>query len=249
MSREADIERFYSLLNRLEQQVGGKRQLATLTNIQNLPVRGVYFFFEPGENRTHSGTGQRVIRVGTHALTASSRSTLKQRLRNHRGLESGGGNHRGSIFRLLVGMALLGRGGLGACPSWGIKGDADRAALALKCSPGEIKTKEERIEQAVTKYLGTMSFVWLAVSDDAGPNSLRGVIERNSIALLSNLNAEPIDPPSNGWLGRFSDRPLVRESGLWNQRHVEDEYDAKFLDRLEQLMEPNGPSAGPIYPS
>ena len=67
----------------------------------------------------------RVVRIGTHALAAcGSRSTLRQRLGQHRGGASGRGNHRGSIFRLLVGQALLTRGGLPPCPSWGVKGDA-----------------------------------------------------------------------------------------------------------------------------
>ena len=71
------------------------------------PRRGVYFFFEPGESRSLSGTGSRIVRLGTHALANGSRSTLWQRLSQHRGNAKGdGGNHRGSIFRLLVGVAL-----------------------------------------------------------------------------------------------------------------------------------------------
>jgi hypothetical protein len=32
------------------------------------PRRGVYFFFENGEMRSETGTGPRVVRVGTHAM-------------------------------------------------------------------------------------------------------------------------------------------------------------------------------------
>jgi hypothetical protein len=38
------------------------------------PRRGVYFFMEEGENGTDSGEGLRIVRVGAHALTPSSRS-------------------------------------------------------------------------------------------------------------------------------------------------------------------------------
>ena len=77
----------------------------------------------------------------------------------------------------------------------------------------------------------------LDIDDEPGPDSLRGVIERNAIALLSNHGRTPLDPPSPGWLGYGSDRPLVRGSGLWNQRHVEETHDPAFLGTLEMLVE------------
>jgi hypothetical protein len=60
-----------------------------------------------------------VVRVGTHALKAGGSTTLWGRLSTHRGqLRSGGGNHRGSIFRLIVGTALIARDGH-KFPTWG----------------------------------------------------------------------------------------------------------------------------------
>jgi len=84
-----------------------------------------------------------------------------------------------------------------------------------------------------------MPFLWLAVEDEPGPKSLCGVIERNSIALLSNFNTPdvPLDPPSPNWLGRWADRELVRRSGLWNVNHVAEVYDPAFLDLMEGLVE------------
>jgi hypothetical protein len=69
-----------------------------------------------------------------------------------------------------------------------------------------------------------------------GPESQRGYIERNSIALLSSYNKAPLDPPSITWLGRHSDRERVRKSGLWNQNHVEEACDPAFLDCLDRLV-------------
>ena len=65
----------------------------------------------------------------------------------------------------------------------------------------------------------------------SGPGSLRGYIERNSIALLSNLDKPKFDAPSEQWRGNRCDRgkALVRNSGLWNQRHVNESYDPAFL--------------------
>ena len=68
---------------------------------------------EDGEIRSDSGTGPRIVRVGTHALTEGSGTKLWSRLSPHGGQpKSGGGNHRGSIFRLIVGTAIMARGGL-----------------------------------------------------------------------------------------------------------------------------------------
>jgi hypothetical protein len=81
-----------------------------------------------------------------------------------------------------------------------------------------------------------MRFLWLAIEDEAGAESRRGYIERNSIALLSDYDKPTLDPPSPGWLGHYSDRERVRKSGLWNQNHVDEAYDPAFLDTLDRLV-------------
>jgi hypothetical protein len=67
------------------------------------------------------------------------------------------------------------------------------------------------------------------------------VIERNAIALLSNYNKPAIDPPSTEWLGQYCDRERVRLSGLWNNRHVDEEYDPQFLTLIERYVERQSP--------
>lgn len=224
--RHADLVRFYSLLDALELGIGGARMLADCSGRMDWPTRGVYFFREPGETRTDTGRGPRVVRVGTHALKADSGASLWSRLRHHKGLQgSGGGNHRASIFRLIVGSALIRRDGH-EYHSWGVDDSASR----------DIRTLELPLEREVSKFIGAMPFLWLSVDDAPGPGSLRECIERNSIALLSNLSRRPIDPPSAGWLGHCCDRGPVRQSGLWNQKHVEKEYSPAFLDDLEALV-------------
>jgi hypothetical protein len=208
-----------------------------LVDNRDWPDRGLYLFFEPFEKRQESGDGPRIVRVGTHALSAGSRSTLRQRLAQHRGQTSGGGNHRGSIFRLLVGQALLARGDVATCPSWGLKSDAGTAARALNVKREILAAVEAPVELAVTRYLSAMPFLWLNIDDDARPESLRGVIERNTIALFSNYERPAIDSPSRLWLGRLSDRPLVRGSGLWNQRHVDEACDPGFFTIFEEAIE------------
>lgn len=224
--RAADLEHFYALLDLLEQKLGSARKLSDCTGRMNWPQRGVYFFREVGERRKHTGRGARIVRVGTHALKTGSKTKLWTRLSQHRGqLGTGGGNHRGSIFRSIVGTALIARDRR-RCWTWGEGSSASR----------EIRLQEHHLEKAVSETIRHMPFLWLAIEDDPGPDSLRGYIERNAIALLSNFDRQALDPPSRNWLGNFCDRERVRKSGLWNQNHVDETYDPAFLGVLEELI-------------
>lgn len=230
MPRLDDLKRFYDHLAVLRGRVGGHRILADCHARMGWPARGVYFFFEQGEDRSHSGDGRRVVRVGTHAVSHGSRTTLWNRLSQHRGvLKTGGGNHRGSVFRLLVGTAISARSP-GLYPeTWG-RGSS---------KPRSIREREHELECEVSQHIRAMPLLWLAVEDEPSPNSTRAYIEKNSIALLSNYapsDGRALDPPSPGWLGRHCTRPKVRESGLWNQRGVDGEYAPEFLELLESLV-------------
>jgi hypothetical protein len=224
MNRLEDLKRFYSLLNALELRNGGCRMLSNCSGRIGWPKRGVYFFYEHGENRTDTGIGLRVVRIGT---TTGAKSTLWKRLRGHKGTEkTGGGNHRGSVFRLLVGRALIKKNGF-VSDSWGIN----------KSASAEITKSEKPLEIEVSKIIRNMPFLWLAMKDDSGSKSLRGYIETNSIALLSNLDKTAIDTPSANWLGSYCDSEKVRRSGLWNRDDTEKNYEAAFLDELERLIQ------------
>lgn len=226
----AALDDLYDLLEVLEGKHGGKRLLAECNGRMAWPRRGVYFFFEDGETR-EDGVTQRVVRVGTHALRPS-RSTLWGRLSQHKGTTAGsmpgGGNHRGSVFRLHVGAALL---AVGDWPrqirdSWSVGSTAD----------AEVRRAEYPLERAVSDHIGRMPFLWVAIEDPPGPDSERGVIEAGAIALLSNVRRPPIDAPSEGWLGHYSPHPLIRQSGLWNVNHVQDPPDRSFIGILERYV-------------
>ena len=74
--RLSDLVRFYSIVDRLEVKIGGARKLTDCSGRMSWPKRGVYFFRETGENRTDTGEGPRVVRVGTHALTPGAGTNL-----------------------------------------------------------------------------------------------------------------------------------------------------------------------------
>ena len=226
VQRLHDLRRFYALMDELARRTGGPHRLADCSGRMEWPPRGVYFFMEPGEVRRETGEGRRIVRVGTHALKVGSRSTLWTRLSQHKGRQaSGGGNHRGSIFRLLIGAVLL-ADDPALCTTWGQGSNA----------PHAIRDAERELECRVSAVIGPMLLLFLPVGDDAGPQSLRGVIERNAIALLSNAGKTPLDPASDKWLGYRCPRDRVRSSHLWNQNHVDETYDPAFLDTLETLI-------------
>ena len=227
MSRLSDVVRFYEIAAILERRLGGKRVLAECDGRMSWPKRGVYFFFEPGELRRDSGSGLRVVRVGTHAVSSGSKSSLWGRLCQHRGTKTGvGGNHRGSVFRLLVGTAMAQRNHELWVPTWG-KGQS---------APKSIREEEEDLEHIVSRYIGTMPLLWVEADDAPSPESVRAYIERNAIALLSNVTAATsnmIDPCTRTWLGLCCPSENVRSSGLWNSRCVAAAYDPEFLDVLQ----------------
>ena len=215
------VARFYQLLAELRRGVGGPRCLGGCTGRMKWPERGLYFFFEPGEMRPDFTTA-RVVRVGTHAVSRGSRTTLWSRLRAHRGTTNGTGNHRGSIFRLHVGAALIRKSADHVVfPSWGKGASASR----------QIRAGEAPLEKMVSEHIGKMSVLWISVEDEAGPASDRAYLERNAIALLTGA-----DSPSKNWLGSHSVREEIRESGLWNLDHVGGHCDPGLFDALERSV-------------
>jgi len=152
-----------------------------------------------------------VTRVGTHALTASSRTNLWGRLSQHRGsvggANPGGGNHRGTVFRRHVGSAIITRDCRTGSDTWGQGSDAPRA----------VRDQEGELERAVSAHIRSMPLLWLPVEDRHD----RAAIERDLIALLSNADRTPIDPASPAWLGHHADADAIRRSGLWNVHRVD----------------------------
>ena len=223
--RQSDIDEFYRILDQLSATMDGPRRLRECTGNSGCPPQGIYFFFEDGEKRADGS--HRVVRIGTHGLTATSKTTLWGRLRQHRGQligrNPGGGNHRASVFRRHVGAALIRRDNL--------PGDLLSSWLDRHRPPGQRASQETSVERAVSGHIGAMPFLWLNVPARAD----RGYLESNSIALLSCLTGGP-DRPSTSWLGHYAEPAEIRESGLWNVQHVSGHYEPGFLRQLAQLV-------------
>ena len=217
------LRAFYEVLHGLAER-GGTEPLPEVIARRDLPERGVYFFLDPCERRRSSPGSARVVRVGTHALKRDAVSTLRGRLKQHFGRHDGGGNHRGSVFRLHVGMALHERDG-GGPASWAV---ADVAA--------SVRAAERSWERRVSAYIRGLDVITLGVLDESGPGSHRAYVERNAIALLSTLGRH-LDPPTEAWLGQSSPREAIRTSGLWNVNHVGESVDGEFLERFAETAD------------
>lgn len=226
-TRETDIDRLYGLLDELEDTVNGKQKLKDCTGYMDWPDRGIYIFFASDDYRD-ADSQLRVTRIGTHAVSEGSSTSLWDRLRTHRGANrgtyEGGGNHRGSVFRKRVGEAFVEREKLhDEYPHWGEGSSAKR----------DRRLSELDMEQRVSDSLRDLPFLWVNIDDTPSADSQRAYIERNMIALLSNYQRTPVDRRSDGWLGTNSRSEKIRESGLWNVNHVDEEYDPAFLPTLE----------------
>jgi hypothetical protein len=223
----SQVERFYEQLDGLAAKLNGGRQLASCHGHMDWPSHGVYFFYEPNEYRASGNEQFRVVRVGTHAVSAGSSRTLWNRLSNHKGTGSGSGNHRGSVFRRHVGVALMRQNPAAfAVKTWNIKPPPESGTIDREA--------EFALERAVSEFLGRMTVLWLSVPGPASIASGRAYIERNAIALLTRNGGAQRSPM---WLGRHSGSSTIRESGLWNVDHVGGPYDSDFLSRFERYVD------------
>ena len=223
-SRLHDLHKLYDWIN-VQRNKGEVFAFAALSG-SPLPKRGVYLFLDPSEPNLR-GKEPRVVRIGTHAVSAGSQASLRGRLRNHLGPNNGIGNHRGSIFRLHVGRAMLEAGpGHGAVSSWG---DGQNASASIKAI-------EQAHELEVTNYLKKLEIVIFDIDDLPSKESMRARAEAQLIAVFSDgLNV--LEKPSKTWLGRNSPVASIRKSGLWNIRGVGGRYDPKGVGSVTALVD------------
>ena len=207
MNKCNDLNKFYELINKLEKF----ESIDEFLKSEQKYSKGVYFFFDPAE-KINNGYN-RIIRVGSHGLSGKSNSTLKGRLRQHKGFLNGGGNRRVSVFRRHVGNAII-----------------------KKENFDENQVRDEVLEKMISDYINSLPLAVLLFEDDADK---RRIFEKNSIRILSNCS----ENFNKDWLGSFSIDEKISKSGLWNIQHVkikkENEKCAEikeFLIALETLV-------------
>ena len=221
------INTFYNLLQQIELKFP-KRSLGELLNLRrNIPTQGVYFFFDQFEIRDQY-IQERVVRIGTHAAQANSKATIKQRIAQHKGPENLYGQHRNSVFRELVGYALINKNNLNF-NHWGVRKEK---------SNKHVISVEREFEKEISLYLRSLKFTILEIPGDASKDNDRAFIERNTIALLSNYERTVIDAPSCNWLGKHTGKDKIIHSGLWNSNYVDiKSVESDYFDKMKFYIE------------
>lgn len=226
MNRIDEINRFYELLNKLENKTG-KHLLLDCNAQMKWPKKSIYFFFERDQLRENS-VEERVVNIA-YTTGENDKDTLWYRLRKHRGTvagkHAGGGNHRESNLRLHLGTALINRDEID-CPSWGKRFKAN----------ADIREAEYPVEKIVSEKVNSMPFLWLGLDSRTGRQDFARFMQKNAIALLSNYGKAPLDESSSTWLGYYCSNPFVKRSGLWNVEYVSERYNPVFMEEFRTLV-------------
>jgi hypothetical protein len=163
---------------------------------QAIPHDGIYILFQKGEE-AHGG--DRIVRVGTHTGEGQLPSRLEQHfLKPHKDR---------SIFRKNVGRALLNKGHDPFLDQWEI--DLTTSEAKKKYRNLIDFTRLRTVEDEVSKYIqDQFTFTVFSVP----PKEQRLRLESRIISTLSLCDG---CRPSNRWLGLYSPKDKIRESGLW----------------------------------
>jgi len=197
-------------------------------DLKRLPRNGIYFLYEQGESWGHSGSGPRIVRVGTHK-EGNFRSRISEHfLPSERRMDfdvTRPRPHDRSIFRKNIGRALLNRDQDPYLEIWEVDmtPSADRAAWRDRRDID----KEKRTEDEVTRVLRErFSFRFVVLEGQKKRIGTEGIESR----LIGTLARCQICQPSPAWLGLHSPKPKIRQSGLWLEQHL----DAPALDKVDR---------------
>jgi hypothetical protein len=184
-----------------------------------IPEKGIYVFFEDGEE-AHGA--KRIVRIGTH----TGRGKLLRRLNEHFVNEK----KDRSIFRKNIGCCFLKRDGDAFLDLWKLDLTTRAAKDEHKSTLGS--AKQRAVEQRVSEYLRShFRFVVFEVS---------GAMDRKELEskLISAVSRCEECGPSHDWLGRYSPKEKIRESGLWLEQEL---YKTPLnAEELRRLQEPAG---------
>jgi hypothetical protein len=161
-----------------------------------IPVNGVYILFEKGEI-AHSM--DRIVRIGTH----NGQNRLYTRLNQHFLQEK----KDSSIFRKNIGRAILNKSNDDFLKYWEI--DLTPKATRIEWAGKIDMKKQKEIEKEVTNYIqNNFSFIVFRIDN----KDTRFELEKKIISTVSLCKECKY---SEDWLGKYSPKEKIKESGLW----------------------------------
>jgi hypothetical protein len=162
----------------------------------HIPHNGIYILFEVGE--TGHGTN-RVVRIGTHTGVDQLRSRLKQHFIQE--------NKDRSIFRKNIGRAILNRNHDPLLKLWDLDLTTHEARQMYKNVIDF--SKQKQVEQQVSQYIQN-NFRFIVFRVDEKEKRLEWEWK-----LISTVSLCTECQPSSSWLGKYSPKEKIRQSGLW----------------------------------
>jgi len=183
----------------------------------DLPLNGIYFFYEEGEVCNHGGGRPRITRIGTHR-DGNFRSRMQDHyLLGSKPLSINRPKYSDrSIFRKNLGRALLARDGDKYLRVWNI----DYMTSKNRREYGNLRDigKEVEIERIISDRLrSTFSFKYLIVDERRNRMGSEGL----ESALIGTIASCRICVPSKDWLGNHSPVDKIRHGGLWLVQHLD----------------------------
>ena len=161
-----------------------------------LPQNGIYILFEEGEF-THDTN--RIVRIGTHTGNNQLRSRLKQHFIKE--------NKDRSIFRKNIGRALLSRDRDPFLEFWEL--DLTPSEAKKRYLPVLDLEKLRQVERQVSEYIQQhLCFVIFSVPD-------KGKRLEWESKIISTVSWCEECGQSESWLGNYSPKEKIRQSGLW----------------------------------
>lgn len=184
-------------------------------DMKEVPLDGIYLFYEKGETWGHSGDKSRIVRIGT-----SGRGNLRIRISEHFLLnekkmkfdynESKPSDR--SIFRKNIGRALLNRD----CDPYLKMWNKDFIRRDNRRRFGHLRDigKEREVEARVTGLLRTgFSLRFIVVE-------AQELKKRLEACLIGTVAQCELCRPSADWLGQHSPKDNISSSGLWQIQHL-----------------------------
>ena len=161
-----------------------------------IPKNGIYILYEQSEQGHEQ---DRIVRVGTHTGENQLRSRLKQHFVKE--------NKDRSIFRKNIGRALLNKNNDSFIKQW--EWDLTKRENKDKYTPLLDRQKQTAVEHEVSKHIqNKISFVVFEVEDKEERLQLESRII-STVSLCNECGA------SKHWLGNYSTKDKIKESGLW----------------------------------
>lgn len=186
--------------------------------LEQMPENGIYFFYESDEIWGRCGNKPRIVRIGTH-----KGRNFRSRIKEHYILDESKMNFDRnnpkpsdrSIFRKNIGRALLNRDKNDYLQIWEI----DFMTRKNRGSFGHKRDvdQEKRIESKITRILRErFSFKFLMIDGQTERMGSEGL----ESSLIGTVASCKLCKPSDKWLGNYSPKKQIKESGLWLVQHL-----------------------------